>query len=72
MLALVALAVAGFAAYLAYERPAERDAVAARVDSLAAEVRALQDAALVDTVPAVPADTVPGAAAAPATGPTVP
>lgn len=72
VLALAALALAAFAAYLAYERSGERDAVAARVDSLAAEVRALQDAALVDTVPAVPADTVPGAAAAPATGPTVP
>lgn len=68
VLALVALAVAGFAAYLAYERPGAEDPLAARVDSLAAEVRALQDSAAArDTLLAAPP-----AAGADTLGPTLP
>lgn len=82
LLAVVALGVAGFAAYLAYDRPGAEPGVEARVDSLRAEVRALRTLVSPDTVPVAPpgqaplpgADTQPGepAVAAPATRTTQP
>jgi serine/threonine protein phosphatase PrpC len=75
LLAVAALAVAGFAAYLAYARPGTDPALDLRVDSLRTEVRALRSLVEPDTVPVVPrggaapagVDTQPGALPAPAT-----
>lgn len=53
LLALAALGVAGFAAYLAYDRPGADPGLAARVDSLHAEVRTLRD-----SLAAPPPDTL--------------
>lgn len=67
LLALAAAALAGWAAYQAQSRSGAEGDLRARVDSLAAEVRALRDTAAVDTFPAMPpaaapADTTPGTA----------